>query len=295
MTPGKLARLLTEACFADVRAHPGFRAAVEIAAGESVAHFQNLDPTYQWLTKDIGRAAICVTALALHLVGDLTLQTLTAACLANSISSAGRVQQVVRRCQDVGAMTVQDGPGLWTRRPMRLGEGMIRVLRERALIDLRAGLALTPGLAGAAELAASEEGFATYVVCLATITSLRRDIFAMRGASPVAFLLDREAGMLILFDLLCAQRPDRTRLLEDAPISRYALARRYGVSRAHINKILAESGHLASFGADRVLFSETLSLALERHFAVVFAANECAAQALVSGWRYDPARGRRSV
>jgi hypothetical protein len=290
MTPGTLASLLSDECFNDVRAHPEFRTAVETAASKSVAHFQRLDPTYQWITKDIGRASICITALTLHLIGDLTLQSLTALCLANNISSAGRVQQVVRRCQDVGAVTVQEGPGLWTRRPMRLGDGLIDTLRERALIDLKAALALAPELAGAAELAASDDGFVSYVLCVTMIASLRRDVFAFRAASPIAVLLEREAGMLIAFDLLCAQSPQRASLLERAPISRYALARRYGVSRAHINKILAESVHLTCIGADQVVFSQTLSQAMERHFSAIFALNQCAAQALLSGWRFDPSQ-----
>src|SRR5580698_6333598 len=138
MTPETLASLMTEASFASLRAHPQFRQAVERAAAQSVRHFQQLDPSYQWITKDLGRAAICLTALVLHLMGRLTVQTLTASCLDNGISSAGRVQQVVRRCQDMGEMVVEDGAGLWTRRPMVVGDGLILALRERALIDLKA-------------------------------------------------------------------------------------------------------------------------------------------------------------
>ena len=96
--------------------------------------------------------------------------------------------------------------------------------------------------------------------------------------------------MSILFDLLASQSPDRTRLLEEAPLSRYALARRYAVSRAHINKLLAESGHTEAIG-DRVTFSETLSDALEAHFALIFAHNQHTARILQGGWRYQQARG----
>ena len=95
MTPGTASSLMTNEVFAAVRAHPGFRDAVERAASESVAYFQRLDPAYQWITKDIGRASICVTALTLHLMGSLTAQTLTAACVEGKLSSAGRVQQVI--------------------------------------------------------------------------------------------------------------------------------------------------------------------------------------------------------
>jgi hypothetical protein len=293
MTPGTLSSQLTEEAFASVGANPGFRAAVEGAAARSVAHFQHLDPSYQWVTKDIGRASICVTALTLHAMGRLTAQALTATCVDGGISSPGRVQQVVRRCQEMGEMTVGPGAGLWTRRPLRLGAGLQRALRERAMIDLRAALTLAPGLGDAAALADTDDGFAASLTCIAIIVSLRRDVFALEESGPLAFFLEREAGMLILFDLIGAQAADRERLLESAPLSRYALSRRFGVSRAHINKLLAESADLDVVG-DRVAFSETLSAAMERHFARVFKLNLCAAEALLSGWRFEPGRRRAS-
>jgi hypothetical protein len=120
---------------------------------------------------------------------------------------------------------------------------------------------------------------------LALVSQERRDLFAFGKKRPINFFLDREAGMSILFDLLASQSPDRTRLLQEAPLSRYALARRYGVSRAHINKLLAESGHTEAIG-DRVVFSETLSEALEAHFALIFTHSQGAARILMSGWRF---------
>src|SRR5579862_222643 len=228
MTPATLADLVTEEGCARFRAHPGFREAVEIAAAQSVLHFQHLDATHQWITKDIGRATICVVALSLHMVGELSVQSLTAACVDSGVSSAGRVQQLVRRCQDVGAMTVEAGAGMWTRRPMRVGAGLIRLFRERALIDLKAMLRLAPELSAAVEAVSSDDGFVTYSLAVSMLASLRRDMFNFRSTPPIAFFLDREAGMLVLFDLLGAQDPMRRRLLEAAPISRYALSRRYG-------------------------------------------------------------------
>jgi hypothetical protein len=294
MTPATHSNLMTREAFEAVRAHPGFRGAVERAASESVAHFQRLEPPYQWITKDIGRASICVTALTLHLMGGLTVQTLTAACVEAKLSSAGRVQQVVRRCQDIGEMVVAPGAGLWTRRPMRLGDGLIGALRARALIDFNAALPLAPDLAAAAELPDTDEGFVNYLLCISTIISQRRDFFAFMESPPVNFFLDREAGMSILFDLIGAQAPVRERLLEEAKISRYALSRRYGVSRAHINKLLAESGHIDCVASDRVVFSQTLSDAMERHYSLVFHLNHCAAEVLLSGWKFEPDGLRRA-
>lgn len=285
---------LTEERFAALRAMPGFRRACETASADAVALFVKLDPPYQWITKDLGRAAICVTAAILHYAGDLTVQNLTAACVAMSVSSPGRVNQVVRRCQEIGQFNVEDGPGVWTRRRASLGSGLLGMLHERGLSDMRASVALAPELAPGAELMATEAGAISALMHLGGVSSERRDLFTFGAKRPLNFFLDREAGMSILFDLLASQSPDRSRLLEEAPLSRYALARRYGVSRAHINKLFAESGHTEAIG-DRILFSETLSVALEAHFALVFAHNHGAARVLMKGWRYTRAGGESAA
>ena len=277
---------LTEERFAALRAMPAFRRACEQASGDAVELFVNLDPAYQWITKDLGRAAICVTAAILHYAGELTVQNLTAICVANTVSSPGRVNQVVRRCQEIGQFTVEDGPGIWTRRRATLGEGVLRMLHARGLSDMRASVVLAPELAPGADVMATETGAVSALMNLALVSSERRDLFTFGKKRPLNFFLDREAGMSILFDLLGAQSPDRARLLEEAPLSRYALARRYGVSRAHVNKLFAESGHTEAIG-DRVVFSQTLSDALEAHFALVFAHNHGAARLLMKGWRYQ--------
>ena len=276
---------LTEERFAAVRAMPLFRRACEKASGDAVELFVNLDPAYQWITKDLGRATICLTAGILHYAGELTVQNLTATCVANTVSSPGRVNQVVRRCQEIGQFAIGAGPGVWTRRPATLGPGVLGMLHERGLSDMRAALILAPELAPGGEAMATESGAISALMNLAGVSSERRDLFAFGKKRPLNFFLDREAGMSILFDLLAAQSPERSRLLEAAPLSRYALARRYGVSRAHINKLFAESGHTEAIG-DRVVFSETLSDALEAHFALVFAHNHGCARILMKGWRF---------
>lgn len=285
---------LTEEAFAAVRAAPGFRRACETAAAHAVGLFVALEPPYQWITKDLGRAAICATAAMMHYADELTVQTLTASCVANSVSSPGRVNQVVRRCQEIGQLTVEEGAGIWTRRRARLGPGLLRMLHERALCDMEAAISLTPELHGGFEAMQTEAGGMSALMHLALVSQERRDLFSFGKKRPMNFFLDREAGMSILFDLMGSQSPDRSRLLEEAQLSRYALARRYGVSRAHINKLLAESGHTEAIG-DRVLFSETLSEALESHFALVFAHFHGAARILMSGWRYRPPGDARAA
>jgi hypothetical protein len=281
---------LTDETFTVIRAMPGFRRACEAASAEAVAQFADLDASYQWLTKDLGRAAICMTAAILHYAGELTVQRLTATCVANAVSSPGRVSQVVRRCQEIGQFTVGSGPGIWTRRPASLGSGILGMLHQRARCDMRAAVTLAPELRGGLEAMQTETGAVSALMHLARVSGERPDLFTYGKKRPLNFFLDREAGMSIVFDLLATQRPDRTRLLEEAPLSRCALAQRYGVSRAHINKLLSESGHTQAIG-DRVLFSEMLSEAVEAHFALVFAHSHGVARLLASGWRFRQRSG----
>ncbi|HVN01831.1 MAG TPA: hypothetical protein VMT68_16645 [Caulobacteraceae bacterium] len=290
-SPVALAAHIDAKALARLRSHAGFWAACEGSAARATERFASLDPTHQWVMKDVGRASICLTALTLHLMRRLTMQTLTTNCLAVGIASAGRVQQLVRRCLEAGAMELEDGSGIWTRRPIRLARSLVESMRERALVDLTSAAQLAPEVAGAVDLASSDEGFVSYIVAIAGITSARRDLFAFSGGSPMTLFLDREAGMAMLLDLIGAQASDRQRLLEEAPISRYALSRRYGVSRAHINKMLAESGDIAfAAGGKRIVFSPALSEALEAHYALIFELNRLAATSLLSGWRFE-ARG----
>ena len=281
---------LNEETFAALRATPGFRRACETAATTAMQEFLGLEPAYQWITKDLGRSAICLTAAILHYAGELTVQTLTAINVANEVSSPGRVNQLVRRCQEIDQFTVEDGAGIWTRRRARLGPGLLAMLHRRALCDMRAAVSLAPELRGALAILDTEEGAVSALMHLGHVTSERPDLFRFAHKRPLNFFLDREAGMAILFDLLGSQAPDRQLLLEAAPLSRYALARRYGVSRAHINKLLGESGQTQTVG-DRILFSETLSEAMEAHFSLIFALNLGLARLLIGGWRFQRPSG----
>ena len=287
MTPQEAGARISVESLASLRAHPAFRAACEAVAADATRYFAALEPTYQWVTKDLGRSAISFSALVLHHMGRLTMQALTASCLANGVSSAGRVQQLVRRCIDVGAMTLAEGEGVWTRRPLGVAPALVQSLRGRAAIDIAALRLLEPEAAALLSLIESDEGFASYVLCVAVITGVRRDLFAFSQPSSVAYFLDREAGMTLLFDLIGAQPPVRERFMQTARLSRYALARRYGVSRAHINKLFAESGHVEA-GAGSLTFSPELSEAMEAHFALTFELNRRAAEVLGSGWRAPP-------
>ncbi|HEY1750674.1 MAG TPA: hypothetical protein VGG29_05390 [Caulobacteraceae bacterium] len=282
MTPDDVRRVLSNEALAAIQARPGFRAACEQAAAGAIDHNAGLDPRHRWITNDLGRSAICLVALVLQYTGGLTMRGLTTACVERDVSSPGRVAQVVRRCQDIGDLTVEPGRGMWTRRPMRVEPRLADLMRRRAVIDLEAALTLFPDEAELVHALDDEAGFMGFVVNLADAVRWRERLFGAR-TSPLTYFLDREAGMVILFRLLMAQPPERERMLEAAPVSRQELARDYRVSRVHVTRLLTESGH-ARLEGGRVVFSEALSQAFAGHMSMVFGLNLCVSRA-VAQWR----------
>jgi hypothetical protein len=266
-------RLFTEEAIGELRECNGFRSVVEAASQAAVDHYLEADAAIQWMTKDVGRTAIGLTAMMLQgAPGGLTAAALRDACLAGDISSSGRVMDFINHGCRTGVLIAHDGPGHWTRRPIDLAPGLLDVFRRRALIDLDAVARLHPEVSPAIALIGQGGGFEHYIGCAAVLTVAVPDLFAKAPRGPTHLFLERDVGMLLLFDLMAAQPDQRERLLESAPLSRAALSRRFGVSRAHINKLFADAGReglICLPQVDRVVFAPVLSEAVERQCAIV--------------------------
>ena len=90
--------------------------------------------------------------------------------------------------------------------------------------------------------------------------------------------------MLVLHHFLACQRPGRDLLLETAQVSRSEISRRYEVSRAHLNKLLADAeaaGALTFKSRDRVVFDPRLSEDLEGFFGGMFQVSRLVARAVL--------------
>jgi hypothetical protein len=287
MSPDQVASLFTEEALAALRQRPGFRAACEQAAAAAVAQTAERDPRLHWITNDVGRATICLSALAMHYRNQLTLRGLTAVCAANRSASPGRVAQVVRRCLDIGLMDLEPGAGRWTRRPLKVSDALADAMRRRNQVDLDAALSLFPDEQGLRAVLDDLAGFMVFIRGVTTTLRRRSEIFGPTIRAPLAFFAEREAGMALLFQLIGAQPPGRARLLEEASVSRLGLSRAFRVSRVHITRLLTESGHTRLVG-DRVYFDATLSDELDRHFALIFQLNVGVAREMAAGPPYSP-------
>ena len=79
--------------------------------------------------------------------------------------------------------------------------------------------------------------------------------------------------MRLLQHFLSRQPPDRNRFLEDVRFSRADLARRAGVSRAHLNDLFSQSEAASVLSLPepgRIAFSDRLSDDFELFFALTF-------------------------
>ncbi len=252
-----------------LQARPSFRDACELAAARRVAQFATLSPGCQWLLKDIGRTSICLLALILDASEHgLSARRLIRLAREIEMTSAGRVTLVLRRAEALGELTVAPGLALWTKRRLTPGRSLVDALRERARLEFEAAALLEPRAAAMASALEDDGAFKALLRALPRVLIARPRLMAPDPAAD--FFLQRDAGMLMLFDLMGRQLPDRERLLELAPLSRSALSRKFGVSRAHINKLFADAagdGLVRFAGPDELEFSPELSAAVADHLA----------------------------
>lgn len=285
-----IAALLSDDAAVALRARPDFRAAVEQLIAESLANYHTLDAAGRWMLADIGRASLYAAAVILDAQPQgVSATALTAAAQGNQASSRGRVAQFIRFAQDAGEIVVPPGSEPWTRRRLTLRAVFVDRLRRRTISDARAISRIAPEIA---PLVDSLEDDATYRRFLTWAGVLATRERVVGPPTPITMFLNRTSGMRILYHFTLAQTPDRDRLLEETAISRNQLSLRYGVSRAHINRLLADAeGHglLSCPKSTRVVFSPALSDDLERTLAFIIQINRAAFVAtLATALEADP-------
>jgi len=274
---GDIATLLSDDAAAALRASPDFRAVAEQLIADSLANYRTLDAAGRWMLADIGRASLYAAAVILDAQPTgVSATMLTAAAEGNRASSRGRVAQFIRFAQDAGEIVVPPGSEAWTRRRLTLRPAFVDRLRRRSIADASVVSGMVPEIA---PLVASLEDDATYRRFLTWAGVLATHERVVGPATPVTMFLQRRSGMRILYHLALAQAPDRSRLLEEAAISRNQLSHLYEVSRAHINRLLADAeaeGLLSCPTPTRVVFSPALSEDFERTLAFLIQINRAA-------------------
>jgi hypothetical protein len=270
--------LVAPPALAALRARPGFDDAAERLARGSLLAFAEADDAGRWMLRDIGRGSLYMATMALNAAGGVTASNLASAARINKIASRGRVMAFLRRAEASGELVVPPGSGGWTQRRLSLSRRFIDRLRRGSLVCAEALAPLAPDVAALVSRLEEDAFFNRFVLGLATAGPVAQRLDSASGCRERLFL-DRDCGISMLFRLMCSQPRPRARLLEQAQLSRAALAREFGVSRAHINRLLADAAAdqlLSCPTPDTVVFSPALSDDVERMIARVLQATRAA-------------------
>ncbi|HEV2363290.1 MAG TPA: hypothetical protein VGS12_03735 [Caulobacteraceae bacterium] len=279
-----------------LRAHPRFREAVELNARLILAHKDRHGPVLFWMTGDMGRSSTLNRALMRYArEGAVSVADVLAWVRQRSTVSDGRALQVLRRAEGAGLMRIEPRSGPWRGRNIIILPLMVDFWRGRAAAEIESASLVLPAIGPCLERLQSD-GF-----YYAFLSSLHRfDGMAPQARGPanpaMRHFMAHEGGLMMLYDLLLRQAPERERLLEAAPFSRTRLASRFHVSRTHVRRVFAEAeaaGWLALEGHNSIVFGPEMSEQAERHFALTFYVMGSCAEAAASALDAAPTAGAR--
>ena len=200
----------------------------------------------------------------------LSVATLVAGAAATGAASRGRVLAFVQYAHQAGLIIVPAGPEPWGRRRLTLTPAFMAPLHYLVRGGLQAAALINPDAAAALPQLSEEAGLARIVRGTAKLVMERPLLLQNPGGTLREIFVGRDCGMRVLQRLMITQPAQRERLLEVAEFSRSELSRRYGVSRTHINRLLADAqaaGALTLTSPDRVVFSPAFSDEVEAYFA----------------------------
>jgi hypothetical protein len=264
---------IDETGWRDLLGRPRFRAAAEANAAAICALHDPLTPVARWLLNDVGRATT-FTRLFFHLTvtGRVTTADLVAGARARKWPSGGRVLQIIERGLAAGLLALEAGEGGWKGRRLLVQPELVELYRRRAAAEIEAAAMVAPEVAPALQLTERDPFLFAFLAGVARVDAVGT---GWRGPPNPAIrhFLQAEAGLTMLYDLIGRQAPARGRLLEEAPISRRALAKRFHMSRSHVENVFAaaaDAGWLSLTDRNRVVFSPEMSDQAERHFATTF-------------------------
>lgn len=257
-----LQSLFSGAALAALRADPAFEAAARELALGSLAEFESADAAGRWMFRDLGRSSLYLASVVLDAGPDgLTASALATAARIGQLASRGRVMAFLRRAQLAGDILAPAEAGRWTRSRLALSPRFVERLRAGAAANLRAAGRLYPAAGDMARSLRDGPFFRRYVLRLAA-AGQAAGLTGYGAGGAERLFLERDCGGLILMRLMLSQPSPTARLLQAAPLSRSRLAAEFGVSRVHINRLLAEAtarGLLICPAPGQVVFSEALS------------------------------------
>ena len=232
-----------------------------------------------WLMDDRGRMMFAYYALYLHFTRDpgdhasgLTPTRMKEGCAEFDICSPGRAVAMMSVMRFAGYLA--PAPAADRRvRGLAATDKLVALMVERWRVHLAALAMIRPE--GDLALSALDRPAFVRRMIIAMTERFRAGFRFMPHAPELGLFGERNAGMLILSTLVSAgDADDATPPRRPVPVSVASLARRFGVSRPHVLKLLrdaAEEGLLARSDADgRIAILPPLADAAQALFAAMF-------------------------
>jgi hypothetical protein len=271
MTPDDLDAFFTIEALAALRSRPAYADAADGLARGSLCELAQMDAAGRWMVRDLGRSSIYLAMVFLNgTPAGVSAFSLASAARAQRFASRGRVMAFLRHAQEVGELIVPPGSGPWTQRRLCLGQRFVDRFRGGNLNYARMVALVVPELAGFVDRLHDDNflrHYVTGVILASQAASAASSAASSASRHGEKLFLERDCGMSILFRLMASQDRPRARLLESARFSRAGMSREFGVSRAHINRLLADAaavGLLSFPASDTVRFEPELSDDVDR-------------------------------
>jgi len=269
---------LSPDALAEVRGHPRFLEAMQANATGLVSLYRG-NRFLNVLLNDRGRVLIGMFALYLHywsVDGEsppgLTVTRMQALCAETGVASGGRVRVLLSLMRAASFLeTVADDDR--RRQLLQPGARLMSMQRERWDLQTRTTAMVFPDVARAHQVLDRDDFVAALVRQF--IDPFRAGFRVLEPIPELILFSDRNAGLVIMFDLLASGTAgDRFPPTQPFPISISAIARKFNVSRAHIQKLLrdaAEERFIERIGDDQLRLLPRLSDATQIFFATIFA------------------------
>ena len=235
----KLEPGIPEAALETVLAHPRLPAAVAaLASGMLQVSAQNraLDGIF----KDTGRYVTAALVVYLHMLGELTLPKLKAYCMASGFLSPGRARALLAYLRYLNFIAQpEDAPG---RGPTRYAatEMLMTAWRLHLRAALGAACVLEPAARVVAERLDEPEIFTLFGRLHIAGLLTRGSAEATLDATFLRVIMHRHAGNQLLWSLM-ATTTTAFPPQEPIPLSVAGTARRFGVSRIHVQRMLDDA------------------------------------------------------
>jgi hypothetical protein len=263
---------------AALQAHPRFTAASRTAATGYIALWQG-NRLLNVLLSDRIRLLISMFAVHLHFLrrpndphSGLTVSRMTALCSEQKFCSPGRAKAMLMLMRVFGYLA--PSPNEADRRLRRLvpTERLMALHRARIQRQFEAVVMVFPEYAEAFS-AHSHPDFAAFYICRFCDKFLAGFRF-VDCAPDMRLFVDHNAGVMILCTMLLSGEVDDVYPpILPVPVSSSALSRRFGVSRAHVRRLLQDAEHqglLERLDGDRVRLLPRLAQAVSDFMAANF-------------------------